>query len=76
MANSLFEGVKTSADLGANIKEERTALGLTVAHVARAAQVSANTVRRIEAGNANPRLGTVIAIARALGKCRATFGID
>lgn len=76
MAKSLLDNTKTPADLGANIKAERMAQSMTIAELAKAAHVGESTLRTIESGKGNPRLNTVIAIARALGKCRATFGID
>lgn len=75
-ADSLLMGVHTCTDFGANVKTARLAQGLSVAEVAKCAHLSASTVRAVEAGKVNPCLNTMLGIARSLGKCRETFGID
>lgn len=76
MNSILFKDVTTSADFGARVSEERQLLGMSVESLASAASVSTTTIRAIESGTRNPRLGTVKAIAQALGKRRHELGMS
>lgn len=48
------------------LRARREAAGLTQEDLASSAQVSVQAVRRIEAATANPTLGTLYAVAKAL----------
>lgn len=53
--------------LGAALRESRTERRLTQEQVAASSQVSVQLIRRLEAGTANPTLGTLRSVADALG---------
>jgi transcriptional regulator with XRE-family HTH domain len=53
--------------LAANVYHLRTSLGLTQEQLAAAIGVSQPRIAEIERGDANPRLGTLAKLARALG---------
>lgn len=52
---------------GANVRRERDAKGLTQARLAELADLSLRNVQRIEAGEINVLMTTVVRIRRALG---------
>ncbi len=56
----------TWAELGGRIRDRRTARGLTQQALARAADLTQNSVSRLEAGEVNPQLRTLQQIAAAL----------
>ena len=60
--NTLANGIA----LGERIRARRTALGLTLAQVAEAAQLSIPYVSNLERGRGNPTLGALRAVAEAL----------
>lgn len=53
--------------LGKKIQLMRKKAGLTQEDLAEAADVAPRVIQRIESGQANPKIGTLIAIAEALG---------
>lgn len=53
--------------LGLTIKTRRKELGITQPHLAELAQISTNTLYKIERGQANPSLEIIIKIADVLG---------
>jgi len=53
--------------IGTRIEEARTARGIPLAHVARAAGISYEGLHNIITGRASPRLSTLERIAAALG---------
>lgn len=55
------------AQLGAQLRQVRKALGLTVESAARAAGISRVTLHRIEKGEPNVSFGAVVAVADVLG---------
>jgi len=54
---------------GANLRRERTRKGLTQEKLAELADLNTRTVQKIEAGNINILLTTVLRLRKALG-CR------
>lgn len=58
---------KESSQLGKNIKRIRTAKGITQGDIVRALGVGRGFISNIENGKANPTLGTISKIAKALG---------
>ena len=54
--------------IGERIKAGRTARGLSVADLAKAAKVDAVTIYRIEANGAKPHAATVARLIKALAK--------
>lgn len=57
----------SSKNIGSNIRKMRTAKGYSLEKVARLADLSLNTVMRIESGtNKNPTIETLTKIAKAL----------
>lgn len=52
---------------GLTIKTRRKELGITQPHLAELAQISTNTLYKIERGQANPSLEIIIKIADVLG---------
>lgn len=56
-----------SAILAESLARLRTEAGLSVAELSWKSGVSASTIRRIEKGDANPRVTTLFDIATALG---------
>ncbi|HEX9692581.1 MAG TPA: helix-turn-helix transcriptional regulator [Gemmatimonadales bacterium] len=65
--------IELMVELGRRLKALRLARDLGVADVAARAGVNRNTVLAAEAGR-NPRLGTLVAILRALGRLDALDG--
>ncbi|MEI2778185.1 MAG: helix-turn-helix domain-containing protein [Tetrasphaera sp.] len=57
----------TCPQLGARLRDRRTALGVTAVVCAEAAGVSRVTLHRIEAGNPSVTIGAYINVAAALG---------
>lgn len=55
-----------AAALGTALRDSRTKRGVTQEDLATRAQVSVQMVRRLEAGTANPTLGTLHAVTTAL----------
>lgn len=53
-------------DLGSNLRDARKRLGLTQEEVAERSGVHPTEVSRIEAGKRDPRISTVLRLARAL----------
>jgi y4mF family transcriptional regulator len=53
--------------LGLTIKNRRKELGITQPHLAELAQISTNTLYKIERGQGNPSLEIMIKIANVLG---------
>ena len=60
---------KLLADLGANIRRERTARSVTQEKLAELADLNIRTVQKIESGELNVLITTLIRIQRGLG-CR------
>ena len=58
---------KESSQLGKNIKRIRTAKGITQGDIVRALGIGRGFISNIENGKANPTLGTISKIAKALG---------
>lgn len=54
-------------ELGAVLRRRREQAGLTQEDVAATSEVSVQLIRRLEAGKSNPTLGTLHAVALALG---------
>ena len=54
-------------DLGGNIRRVRTSLDMTQEKLAELADINVRNVRRIEAGEINLLITTVVRIRRALG---------
>jgi transcriptional regulator with XRE-family HTH domain len=52
---------------GANVRRERTAKGLTQERLAELAELNIRTLQKIEAGQLNILLTTVLRLQRALG---------
>ena len=61
------EGFTGAALLGRELARERARAGLTQRELAEASGVRQETISRLERGHANPALGTVERLARALG---------
>jgi transcriptional regulator with XRE-family HTH domain len=60
--------VPTDAEaIGANLRALRQAAGLTQEQLAHASGVHMTEVSRIEAGKRDPRISTLLRLARALG---------
>lgn len=55
-----------ASTLASALREHRASLGVTQEHLATQAGVSVQMVRRLEAGTANPTLGTLHAVTTAL----------
>ena len=53
-------------DLGSNLREARTKLGLTQEDVAERSGVHATEVSRIEAGKRDPQVSTLLRLAKAV----------
>ena len=53
-------------DLGSNLRDARKRLGLTQEDVAERSGVHPTEVSRIEAGKRDPRISTLLRLARAL----------
>lgn len=53
--------------LGETIKERRKELGITQPHLAELAQISINTLYKLEKGQSNPSLEVVNKLAEVLG---------
>lgn len=53
-------------DLGTNLRDARKRLGLTQEEVAERSGVHPTEVSRIEAGKRDPRISTLLRLARAL----------
>jgi HTH-type transcriptional regulator, competence development regulator len=60
MLNSVPQG------FGANLADERRTQGLTMRKLAELAGMSSSEISRLESGRRDPRLSTVIRVARAL----------
>ena len=54
-------------DIGKHLKERRNQLGITQLNLADLAGISANTLYKIERGQANPTLQVLIKLADVLG---------
>ena len=54
-------------ELGKNIKERRKTLRITQPHLAEMAEISVNTLYKIERGTANPTVKVLNKIANVLG---------
>ncbi len=54
-------------ELGKNIKERRKTLRITQPHLAEMAEISVNTLYKIEKGQANPTVKVLNKIANVLG---------
>ena len=54
-------------ELGKHLKERRKQLGITQLDLADLAGISANTLYKIERGQANPTLGVLFKLADVLG---------
>lgn len=54
-------------NIGDKIRERREELGITQPHLAELAEVSVNTLYKIERGKSNPTIGTLIKITDVLG---------
>lgn len=59
--------------IGAQLREMRASLGMTIAELARAASLSAGMLSKIENGQTSPSLGTLQALATALNIPLAAF---
>jgi len=55
------------SEIGQTIKTRRKSLGVTQPHLAELAEVSVNTLYKMERGEANPTLAVVLQIADVLG---------
>lgn len=55
------------AEIGLQLKQRRNTLNITQPDLAELAQINLNTIYRIERGQANPTLNTLIKIADVLG---------
>jgi transcriptional regulator with XRE-family HTH domain len=53
---------------GSEVRRRRQALGLTLEALAHRADLTPHHLSNIETGKTDPRLGTVLAIAKALGR--------
>ena len=53
--------------LGQTIRSRRKTLGITQPHLAELANISVNTLYKLERGEANPTLETIIKLADVLG---------
>jgi transcriptional regulator with XRE-family HTH domain len=53
-------------NLGENLREARTKLGLTQEQVAERSGVQAGEVSRIESGKRDPQLSTILKLAKAV----------
>ena len=58
---------KILADLGANVRRERTARGITQEKLAELADLNIRTIQKIESGELNVLITTLIRIQRGLG---------
>lgn len=58
---------KVLGDLGANIRRERTARGITQEKLAELADLNIRTIQKIESGELNVLITTLIRIQRGLG---------
>jgi transcriptional regulator with XRE-family HTH domain len=58
---------KVLADLGANVRRERTARGITQEKLAELADLNIRTIQKIESGELNVLITTLIRIQRGLG---------
>lgn len=65
-------------DFHVTIKERRSLLGLTQQDLADYSGVSLRIIKSIEAGTANPSIGTLTKIAKALGLeiCMTVKGVN
>lgn len=52
--------------IGANLKNNRESLGLSIDEIARRSNLSKDTIVRIEKGKANPKFYTLCKISKAL----------
>ncbi len=59
---------------GRQVRGARAMLEMSIEELAEAAQVGVQTVRRFELGESEPKVGTLVAIQRALEKRGAEFG--
>ena len=67
------DGASLEAAVGAQVRETRRALGMTLADLARTASVSLGMLSKIENGQSSPSLATLQALAAALNVPIATF---
>lgn len=58
---------KVLGDLGANVRRERTARGITQEKLAELADLNIRTIQKIESGELNVLITTMIRIQRGLG---------
>lgn len=63
---TILEGTKNPQDLGEKVQLERVERGLSIVELARRSGVSAETIRKIEKGQNNSYLNTLIKIALGL----------
>lgn len=57
----------TAKEIGVLVAERRRLFGLTQNDLAEMAEVSPNTVRKVELGQANPTLDTLLNLGKILG---------
>ena len=67
---------KYKENLGAFIEAQRKAAGLSKAQLGMMAEVSRLTIRRIEHGQANPTVDTLLSVTSALGVSLADAFVD
>lgn len=54
-------------DFGESVKERRRELGITQPHLAELAEISVNTLYKLEKGQGNPSLEVLTKLAQVLG---------
>lgn len=64
---SMADELRQRRAFGANVRRERYAKGLTQERLAELAELSLRNVQRVEAGEINVLMTTVVRIRRALG---------
>jgi|GEM_PF-157172 len=65
--NTHFHTIMTISDIGKSIRERRKMLSITLPDLAEMAQISINTLYKIERGEANPSVRVLNKIANILG---------
>lgn len=63
---AMLAHVAVASDVGRNIRRLRRTAGLSLAHLAKAAELSKTTLHAIEQGAANPTLSTLYSLASAM----------
>jgi transcriptional regulator with XRE-family HTH domain len=66
-ARAGYERARRSFEIGARVRELRTARGLTQSQLAAQVGTSQSALARLEAGGVEPRISTLEAIGAALG---------